>query len=199
MLLYLCDWVINNSSLVVIIMYIINLNLYECCNKLWKVNPKGSGLRTDILKSLLTMFNLLIETHSKLFVFRFDLHLRNNIEPKKLSRFFENLGRSIKSRYDSKMYYFWVREQVKANFQHYHVVFFMKGSVIQEIGFLEVVIKKYWDKHGTYSRCNFHQVERAVQHTIDNASEHISYLAKVRDKEKNPPASKNFGHSRFFT
>lgn len=178
-------------------MYIINVDLYEYCKKLWRVNPKGSGLRTDILKPLLAMFNYLIEKHNKLFVFRFDLHLRDNLEPKKLSRFFENLNRSVKSKYGSKMYYFWVREQEQANFQHYHVVLFIKGSIIQEYGFLSAAIKKYWDRHGTYSGWNSHQVERYEQQTIDNASEHISYLAKVRSKDKNPPASKNFGHSRF--
>lgn len=171
--------------------------IYSCCKKLWLVNPKGSGLRTDILKPLISMFNGLIVKHNKLWVFRFDSHLKQPINSKDLSRFFEKANRNSKSEYGSEMYYFWVREQENSIFQHYHVVVFINGSVVQRAGVIQPIIEKHWKQHGTCYFLNFHQVRRGFQKTIDNVSEHISYLAKVRSKDKNPPASKNFGHSQF--
>ncbi len=147
---------------------------------------------------LITMFDYVIYKHRKIFVFRFDLRLKKYLEPKELSYFFDSLNKGVRAQYGTRLFYFWVREQSTSMYQHYHAVVFMNGSVVHRGKFLKGLITKLWFKHGSCHCCKrYHNVQRKDQRSIDNASEHISYLAKNRDKEKNPPASKNFGHSRF--
>ncbi|WGK81036.1 inovirus-type Gp2 protein [Vibrio aestuarianus] len=139
----------------------------------------------------------MLDKHRKVFIFRFDLHVNSEVELHKVSELFQKVKRSCIQTYGSSFHYFWVREQAIATMPHYHVVLFMNGSVVQRSLIIQGWIKKHWDQHGYAHWAGVHNVERKHQKTIDKASEHISYLAKNRSKEKNPPASHNFGHSRF--
>lgn len=173
---------------------------YWVHNRAWSVNAKGQGLRTDILKALLGQFNVMLESHNKIFVYRFDLHSptyapKNNL----ITAFNRRLFKRIKRHYDLKRIGFcWVREQEKVKQQHYHFVLMLDGNKIQYYVMLQKWITEIWQHmDGTTTHwARYRNITRGDEAAIQSASYHMSYLAKPRGKGKRPIQTKDYGASR---
>ena len=102
-------------------------------DEFWHVNPKGSGLRTDILKTLLSQLDAMLSAHSKVFVFRFDLSIHYATDTNhRITDFNRSLFKRIKRHYDcQRIAYCWVREQETAKKQHYHYVLMLDSHKIR--------------------------------------------------------------------
>jgi hypothetical protein len=177
--------------------YIIKSKYYECCGRLWEVNPSKSGLRTDILKRILEQLNNEISQHRKLFIFRFDLSVLDYTERNELMAvFFRRLSRRVFVYYETDMEYFWVRELEKSKQQHYHCYIILNGSKVNNPYYIQEWIKQIWDLYGRCFWSAYHNLNRKDSIKRQEVTYHLSYLAKVRGKGYRSTQTKDYGHSR---
>lgn len=165
----------------------------------WLVNAHKSGLRTDILRSLLAQLLIMLDKHRKVFVYRFDLHVDHFTNTNKIiSNFNRRLFKRIKSHYGVKRIgYCWVRELEKAKKQHYHYVLILDGSKINLPYNLQRWITQLWEYEGSKVHLvRYHNINRDDDSAINKASRHLSYLAKPRGKGYRPAQTKDYGASR---
>ncbi|MDG2646575.1 inovirus-type Gp2 protein [Vibrio parahaemolyticus] len=176
---------------------IITTELYYFNDKLWRVNPSKSGLRTDILRCLLGMLDSALAKHRKVFIFRFDLsvneYTRNNELIAKLVR---RLSRRVKAHYKADLSYCWVRELERAKKQHYHFCVVIDGSKVNHPHMLQEWLILIWEQFGRCSWAGYHNVERGDSLALQDATYHISYLAKPRGKGYRATQTKDYGHSK---
>jgi len=169
----------------------------------WRVNAKGSGLLTHILRPMLTLFASMLDSHSKVFVYRFDLRIpEHTADNKVISDFLRRLKKRIKAHYKTgDVAYFWVREQERAKRQHYHVALILDGHKVRHPYQINLWIHDYsdiFDLTPHYSSYwNVRRDRADFESKKADACYHISYLAKSRGKGSRPPQTKDFGHSRF--
>lgn len=176
--------------------YITNENCYILEGKIWSINSRKSGCRTDILRAILGEFSTALAIHRKVFVFRFDLHLQHYTRNNRLiTDFNRRLARRIKNKYDCLYRYCWVREQGQAEAQHYHFVIFLNGSKVQYPILIQNWIQTIWEYNGHVYWAGYHNVNWSNHNEIDKASYHISYLAKPTGKGNRPKQTKDFGSS----
>lgn len=178
---------------------VIHSWLYEYQGQLWRVNSAKSGLRTDILRTLLAQLNAMILQHRKVFVYRFDLSVNDFTSNNELvTGLVRRLKRRVKVHYGIDTTYCWVREQEKAKKQHYHFCLMLNGSKIENPKLLQKWLVAIWERYGRCHWAGYHQINRHDQSAIQKASFHISYLAKHRGKGNRcrPEQTKDYGHSR---
>ncbi len=200
----------------------ITRDFYEYENQLWKVNGRGSGLRTDILRTLLRQLLHLVVKHRKLFAYMFILRVKSKQNNNSnLTRFLKYLSRKVKKHYGTQRHYFWVREKHGSQFPHYHVVVYLDGSKVRQPHMLQQWMEELWNCNGTVSWVKYYNLHRSnnssqLKDDVDESSSwilyhmesiaenlkkftyHLSYLAKCRDKGHRASQVKDFGHSRGF-
>lgn len=177
----------------------IKSDIYEYLGRLWKVNSKESGLRTNILRCLLGQFHYMLGRHRKVFVCRFDLSVHYYTETNELmAMLFRRLSRRIKIYYGTDLTYCWVREhKPSTEAQHYHCCVFLNGSKVNQPYILQWLLKMIWSPY--FGRCHwagYHNLDRHNQLELQDATFHVSYLAKTRTKGYRAPQTKDYGHSR---
>ncbi len=200
----------------------ITRDLYEYENQLWKVNGRGSGLRTDILRALLKQLLTLTRNHRKLFAYMFILRVNSQqVNNSNLTLFFKTLSREVKKHYGIQQHYFWVREKKQSEFPHYHVVVYLDGSQVCQPYLLQQWLASLWSNNGTISWVKYYNLHRtniasrissdideakrrifyhmkSIAENLKNFTHHLSYFAKYRDKGHRASQVKDFGHSRGF-
>ena len=87
------------------------------------VNAKASGLYAHILRPLLRLYEATLNTHSKVFIHRFDIRVSQYSDDNTV---FSGLIRRLK-----KVSYFWIREQERSKNQHYHVLLMLDGQKVR--------------------------------------------------------------------
>lgn len=171
-------------------------------NRAWNVNARVSGLLTHILRPMLAVFEAMLDRHSKVFVYRFDLRVSEHTADNKIvGDFMRRLKKRIKAHYKvSHVAYFWVREQERAKRQHYHIALFLDGHRVRHPYQINQWINHYsglFDLSPHYA--GYHNIRRDrpdYESSRQAAGYHISYLAKARGKGYRAPQTKDFGHSR---
>lgn len=177
--------------------HITHNDWYWYADKFWAINTAKSGIRTDTLRAMLGQFDTMLSFHRKVFVFRFDLHLFYGRETNTLiTNFNRRLFKRIKRHYKSRIAFTWVREQEKAKQQHYHYVLLLDGSKVNSPFQIQQWITDIWGDYGTCFWAGYKDVERKYEESIQQASYHISYLAKPRGKGYRPAQTKDYGSSR---
>ena len=168
----------------------------------WKVNARGSGLFVHILRALLGVFNEALNKQRRVFVFRFDVRLKCFSETNRVaSSIVSQLRKRAELLYPGSAFrYCWVREQGVFDPQHYHFVLFMDGRYIQhphrlqrEIQVISALLEgvPHWSGYHRIDRLSDRYLE-----TLQQASYHISYLAKVRTKGKRLDTVRDYSISR---
>lgn len=159
----------------------------------------------EILQTIGAQLNAMLSYHSKVLVFRFDLHIeRYSRDNQQLSRFIEKIKRRIQSHYGAKrLGYIWVREHEKAKQQHYHIALFIDGNKVQHPGRLVHWIDKHWQDRGhpkpyTPKNC-FDVVTRKNEVAKQRVFKRLSYLAKTRGKGYRDKAVNDYSSSRIKT
>lgn len=181
--------------------HIIHSQWYWHLDKAWLVNPKSSGLRTDILRTLIDQLSTMIFYHNKVFIYRFDLRIPCLTETNELiTNFNRRLFKRIRRYYKiTRIGFCWAREKEKSKQQHYHYVLMLDGSKVQSPKRLQ-----HWIRHiceftdSSPHWAGFHNISRNDEAGIQRAFHHISYLAKPRGKGKKyrPKQTKDYSSSR---
>ena len=108
------------------------------------------GVYPKIIEKMVEQLDICIAIHKRVFVLRFDLHLKEySGDNKTISTFMNRLKQWIKRNYKTKdIGSQWVREQERAKTQHYHVTLFIDGDVIRYPNKLLRAIRTKWFKYG---------------------------------------------------
>ncbi|WP_112478749.1 YagK/YfjJ domain-containing protein [Vibrio variabilis] len=177
--------------------YLVKSNWYEYKGKHWAVNPSRSGLRVDVLRKILAQLDDISNRHRKVFIFRFDLSVNEYTPTNELiTKLIKSVSGRIRSHYGCGLVYTWVREQERAKKQHYHVVFMLNGSKVNNPHMIKEWLRMIWERYGRCSWVRYYHSERDDQVITGDVSYHISYLAKGRGKGYRPEQTKDYGGSR---
>ena len=172
-------------------------------DRVWPVNANKSGVYTHILRPLLSQYIYMLEHYSKVFVYRFDLHLAAYTEKNQvMTDFNRHLQKRIQQHYKIKeIAYCWVREQEKAKQQHYHYVLMLDGhrvrqpytinSWIFEIAEMLDLLRPHLSGYHYIAKHKSDYDEK-----LQEACYHISYLAKARGKGYRPIQTNDYSTSR---
>ena len=159
------------------------------------------GVYPIIIEKMVEQLDICIAIHKRVFVLRFDLHLKEySGDNKIISTFMNRLKQWIKRNYKTKdIGSIWVREQERAKTQHYHVALFIDGDVIRTSQRLLRAIRTKWFKYGhcpvikhPYYFIDKHNLEDERKKVIKR----VSYLAKTRGKGYRNPQAKDYSTSR---
>lgn len=166
------------------------------------------GVYPKIIEKMVEQLDICIAIHKRVFVLRFDLHLKeysgdNHI----ISTFINRQKQRIKRTYKTKdIGHVWKREKEKAKHQHYHVALFIDGDVIQNPSRLCRQIKYKWYRYGsvwfpekkleTDRGCFYYIDKHNYKDERAEVIERLSYLAKTRGTGYKDIQAKNYSVSR---
>ena len=166
------------------------------------------GVYPKIIEKIVEQLDICIAIHKRVFVLRFDLHLKeysgdNHI----ISTFINRQKQRIKRTYKTKdIGHVWKREKEKAKHQHYHVALFIDGDVIQNPTRLCRQIKYKWYRYGsvwfpekkleTDRGCFYYIDKHNYKDERAEVIERLSYLAKTRGTGYKDIQAKNYSVSR---
>ena len=159
------------------------------------------GVYPKIIEKVVEQLDICIAIHKRVFVLRFDLHLKEySGDNKIISTFMNRLKQWIKRNYKPKDIGFGgVREQERAKTQHYHVALFIDGDVIRYPNKLLRAIRPKWFKYGhcpvlehPYYFIDKHNLEDERKEVIKR----VSYLGKTRGKGYRASPAKDYQTSR---
>ncbi len=162
------------------------------------------GVYPIIIEKMVDQLDICLQIHKRVFVLRFDLHLKEySGDNKIISTFMNRLKQWIKRNYKTKhIGSIWVREQERAKTQHYHVALFIDGDVIRTSQRLLRAIRTKWFKYGhcpvikhPYYFIDKHNLEDERKKVIKR----VSYLGKIRGKGYRNPQSSDYQASRLKT
>ena len=162
------------------------------------------GYYNEIVESTIKQLDTMLCYFSKVLVLRLDLRLKSySANNKEMSQFGNYMQQKIKKIY-GKVAFIWVREQVKADSQHYHIAYFLNGHKIAHpsklIELLEVKWKKVTCGGSIYvpTNCFYHLYTNQgnCYETFKEAVYRLSYLAKCYSKRRVSQSVKNYSSSR---
>jgi uncharacterized protein YycO len=159
------------------------------------------GVYPLIIEKFVVELDKMIARYKRVFVLRFDLHLRQYCDDnKQITTFIKAQVQRIKRKYKTKYVGdVWVREVERSKIQHYHCAFFIDGDKIRNSFALNQQIKAKWYKNGhrsvvpkPYYFLDKHNMKEEREKVIYR----LSYLAKVRGKGYRSPQAKDYSTSR---
>lgn len=167
------------------------------------INNKASyGVYLKILHRIIGQLDICYKKWKRVFVLRFDLHLKFFTSDNKIvSRFRKNLGARIERAYGlCEMGYCWCREMEKSKKQHYHFAIFLDGDEIRHSSRIVDIVKECWEavKVGNTAyfpkKCCFYNITN--DETMAAVVTRLSYLAKSRGKGYRDNQVKDYSVSR---
>ena len=159
------------------------------------------GVYPIIIEKMVDQLDICLQIHKRVFVLRFDLHLKEySGDNKIISTFMNRLKQWIKRNYKTKdIGSVWEREKERAKIQHYHAALFIDGDVIRYPNKLLQAIRTKWFKYGhcpvikhPYYFIDKHNLEDERKKVIKR----VSYLAKTRGKGYRNSQAKDYQTSR---
>ena len=178
-------------------------NYYEYQNNIYEINTrKNSGCFTSILKAGIARLNHCLKYYKRIFVYFFGLHSKHEMNNSShITRFFDRLKLRVRDKYACDLYYLWVREQHKADTQHYHLMIILDGDKIRHPKGLVELLRAVWEGGKNQGMNTINLVEKPYymikdQSTLGEAVYRMSYMAKERGKGNRPPQAKDYGASR---
>ena len=167
-----------------------------------KINSSEQlGVYPLIIEKFVIELDKMIARYKRVFILRFDLHLRQYCDDnKQITTFIKAQVQRIKRKYKTKYVgYVWVREVERSKIQHYHCAFFIDGDKIRNSFRLNQQIKAKWYKNGhrsvvpkPYYFLDKHNMKEERKEVIYR----LSYLAKVRGKGYRSAQAKDYSTSR---
>lgn len=163
-------------------------------------NSQENGAYRTILRSIHTQISKMLANNSKVFTLRFDLHFNSDdFDEAIISKFFK----IIKQKYSKtgQIMHVWVREIDSSNTPHYHCVLGFNGNKIQSPIKVFNSIVTIWNgklKQPRPHLCNEgnHMISNTHDNIFKDAFKRLSYLAKIKTKDRQPPNKKNFSASQ---
>lgn len=184
--------------------YLLRSEYFKFRGEIWTLNigteRKASPIISSIIRRIIEQVIAMLSHHSKLLVYRFDLHVKHSTDNNEIiTRFLEKFKYQVRQLYGiNRVGYVWVRERERVKHQHYHVVVLLDGHKVNYWQGLAEVIKQSW---GDVGGGGFHGAKSELLERGDRGALHevigmLSYLAKNRGKGYKPEQAKNFGSSR---
>ncbi len=161
------------------------------------------GVMNEVLKKSFRLVDKMLGYYSKVTAVLIQLHqAQATADNKLLTIMIQRLKKALKSHYQCEVGYFWVREQNKADSQHYHVIILLNGHKCQQSKMVDILTEKVWKKihPDNFSFKLRNRIYRIHRHT--NKSElralrmRMSYMAKREGKSNNPLNTHDYGLSR---
>ena len=164
------------------------------------IGEKKNGVYFEIVKRAIEQLDIALKIHTRVLVYRIDLHptyfTGNN---KLLSKFIKRTKQWIYRKYQiENIGYVWAREQERSKKQHYHLAIFLDGNKIQHPGLLFTQIKEMWAPYGHMPVIEnpFYFIDKNNQEARLEAIYRISYLGKIRGKGYRDEQAKDYQTSR---
>lgn len=159
------------------------------------------GSFEEILIALKDQMDAMLSHFSRVMFLRLDIRQHEyHGDNKAMSDFLRKLKKRLSRHYKIKrIAHLWAREQETAAKQHYHLVLMLDGHTARHpskmIRLVEDIAEKWdWPKPYTPQHC-YYLIHRGNQAEYNAAFKRGSYLAKVRGKGKQAPASNNYNRS----
>ena len=165
----------------------------------------GGGINKKILKKIYAQIDVMSSYYSRVTVTIIQLHQAYfTYDNSLLSRFLQHFRRELKkrTRYGNRVGYIWVREQARADTQHYHIAFLLDGHHCKSAHIVSEITEEIWM---TISGKNFsYRVKNRVyriskteegERTLRAARMRLSYFAK-NDTKKTHKHINSYGVSR---
>lgn len=159
------------------------------------------GAFTEILEAIYNQLEALLSWHSRITVLVFDLHLPyskisghesgNQLVTLFLKKIKEDLA-SARWGGHTQIIHGWAREVGKGGRAHYHFYIGFKqlyrrvGAISESgcTGLWKLIQNRWSEVSGGFARpSNSHTVNRSNPHELERAFHHLSYIAKIRDKD----------------
>jgi len=162
---------------------------------------KKLGVYTDILKPVYDQLHSLLTHHSRISVFAFNLHLPvtyisgPSSSNQLVTEFFKQIKEQLaKSQWQNhkKAIHLWVREVGETEKGHYHCFIGLKQTMlrpggIKDDGYTGIwkLLQSHWKElsGGYVTPTKYHTVNRGNLIELGEAFKHLSYAAKIRDKD----------------
>ncbi|MGS0827731.1 YagK/YfjJ domain-containing protein [Shewanella sp. 0m-8] len=168
----------------------------------WKVMQFPGGLNRKLLNALYSTLMAYISWHSKVLVIRFDVSLYDSLPNNNtISKLRSYIQKHLKSHYNSKAEFGWVREQNRYDDKcHYHCFVLLDGQKVRsskrtfdlakKAQELIIDINIHFPENCTY------MIKPNILSSIQAALFRLSYLAKNWTKENNPALAKSYYFGR---
>jgi len=163
---------------------------------------KRYGCYQDILKALVGQMDAMLNRHSRVLVFRLDLHLHDYTgDNHQISMMLRRCKQWLLERYQmSVVGHLWVRELESAKQQHYHLTLMLNGHQIRHPAKVIEWIEHYWtirDEPKPYTpKSCYTMIHRGDKTQFNTAFYRSSYLAKTRGKGYKDATANNYSASR---
>lgn len=170
--------------------------------ELVKVNAKGSGCYTYLLKVLFEQFDIGLDKWGRLVFIMIELHQSELTENNtRMTQFRKRLTTRLNAQYgDLEIGFAWVRELEKSKAQHYHLALWLDGDRVKTSHYVCKLAKQVWEEMGGfYSKNRRSYIYVNLPEARLDALHWLSYLAKGRGKGYKDSQTKDYGTSRLKT
>lgn len=179
--------------------YVTHRNEYPFAGMNYPINSTKSGCYTLILQRAIEQLTAMVDLYRRVLFVRFDLHhLQPEATSERVSAFIEAARKHAQRRYQTRhMGFLWVREQEKAQRQHYHLVLMLDGDKIRYSSKLLAELGEIWARMGgtaSIPKKPYIFIDKPA--LVADAVYRASYLAKARGKGFRPDGARDFGCSR---
>lgn len=161
------------------------------------------GVIKEILHKSYCLIDIMLTYYSKVTAVLIQLHQAQVTQDNKLlTRMVQKLKSSLKKHYKCEIGYFWVREQLKAESQHYHMVVMLNGHKCQQSTFVDKAVQDAWqsihpDNFSFKVRNRIYRIHRSGNyHELRALRMRLSYMAKKEGKTEFRTYTNAFRYSR---
>jgi len=165
-------------------------------------HPRGGVIKKILLRSF-SQLDTMISYYSKVSVVFLQIHQKEFTDDnKQMALFIKRFQLQLSKIYSCKFGYVWVREQVYAQSQHYHLAIMLSGHLCQSSRGIDQLCKDVWEQINPLNfsfkvRNRIYRIHReGKQHELRAARLRMSYLAKVHSKTNFGSHTKAFSTSR---
>jgi hypothetical protein len=162
------------------------LAYYRYKNKQQLIFYKKTGIKEEILEKGFKQLDIMMTDYSKVSVILLQLHQDHFTEDNAIiTQFLVRLKKKIKKKYNSKIGYLWVREQNRAEGQHYHLAIMVNGHKCNNAYAIGKMCEEVWegptDTNFSFRvRNRIYRIEQYKNdgHELRAARMRMSYMAK---------------------
>ncbi|MEZ8606914.1 inovirus-type Gp2 protein [Vibrio sp. 10N.239.311.G01] len=164
---------------------------------------KPDGVFNEILEKAFGQLEAMRSYYSKVTMVLLQLHQAIHTKSNnQLTILLSKLKARLQKHYGGKVGYFWVREQNKAESQHYHIAIMINGHKCQRSKLVDIATQTYWenrhpDNFSFRIRNRIYRINtRKNSNELRAARMRLSYMAKRKGKLGFEPHTNTHGCSR---
>ncbi len=164
------------------------------------------GVIKEILHKSYCLIDIMLSYYSKVTAVLIQLHqAQATTDNHLLTHTVQKLKSSLKKHYKCEIGYFWVREQLKAESQHYHMLVMLNGHKCQQSALVDKVVQEAWqsihpDNFSFRVRNRIYRINRTGNgHELRALRMRLSYMAKKEGKTELRTYTNTYGFSRLKT